>query len=165
MAIKAKASPQLFKEVADKASEILNDEISKGLAYLGEQCVKRIREDRTNWQDQTGNLRSSIGYAVCNYGRTLFESQFESVTGKTGTGTSGSQTGKNYVETLAKQYADVYTLVVVAGMDYSEYLELKGYDVLQGTEVWAKAEIDKVINVYYRRAERRIQDLINKMLR
>lgn len=164
MAVKCNTSTKAIRELTIKAAEILNEELSKGLAYLGEACVKRIRDDKSNWTDWSGNLRSSIGYAVCNYGRTLIKSKFESVTGTTGDGTAGSQAGKDYIEQLASQYTDVYVLVVVAGMDYAEYLELvHGRDVLQGTEVWAKTEVDKVLKVFQGRAERRINKLIREL--
>ena len=164
MAIKCKTSTDSIKNVTAKAADILNEEMANALSYLGEECVKRIRENPDNWQDQTGNLRSSIGYAVCNYGRSLFKSKFEKVIGKDGNGSTGSLQGQEYVEQLAQKYTDVYTLVVVAGMDYAEYLELcLGRDVLQGTEVWAKAEIEKVVDVFYKRAERKINALIKAM--
>lgn len=146
-----------FGIVMDKAVEIIREEMEAGLAYLGEECVKRIREQgRPNdWEDQTGNLRSSIGYAVFEYGREVFKSAFKPVNGAV----DGSQKGSEYVDSLAQKYADVYALVVVAGMDYANYVETKR-DVLAGTELWAKGRIEKVLEKFKQRAEKRISALL-----
>lgn len=141
----------------DKAVEIIREEMMNGLAYLGNECVKRIREQgrEGDWKDRTSNLRSSIGYAVYDYGREVFKSAFEPVNGAT----EGSSKGKEYVDTLAKQYAQTYALVVVAGMDYAGIVEQKR-DVLASTELWAKARIEKVLEKFKKKAEVRISALM-----
>ena len=69
-------------QIFDNVQKIWYEEMSEGLAYLGEQCEKRIRQDHpNNWTDQTGNLRSSIGYAVYEYGKNLFKGTFQTVNG------------------------------------------------------------------------------------
>ena len=42
----------------------------RALAYLGEQCVKKVRDrsGKESWYDQTGNLRSSVGYVIAKNG-------------------------------------------------------------------------------------------------
>ena len=48
----------------------------RALSKLGEQCVTKIR-DRAgdkSWYDQTGNLRSSVGYVIA-HNRTSFNTQ------------------------------------------------------------------------------------------
>ena len=57
--------------VIHRSMEIIREEVMRALSYLGEVCVRKIK-DRTaqeSWIDQTGNLRSSIGYAIYEYGR------------------------------------------------------------------------------------------------
>ena len=48
------------------------------------------------------------------------------------------------VKELAKEYSNVFALVVIAAMNYAEYVEaIEGKDVLASTELWAKAEVEK----------------------
>lgn len=158
----ANVSPEeAVRRILDKAADIIMEEMMNGLAYVGEECVKRIREQGRpgDWKDQTGNLRSSIGYTVYEHGKKMFGSAFEPVTGSGGTGTEGSEKGKKYVEELASKYADTYALVVVAGMDYAEYVETKR-DVLASTELYAKGRIEQVLKVFKQRAEQRISALM-----
>ena len=45
----------------------------RALSYLGEQCVRvaRDRAPELSWIDQTGNLRSSIGYIITHNKLTM----------------------------------------------------------------------------------------------
>lgn len=144
----------------NQAAEILKEESMQELARLGEECIKRIREDHPgDWTDRTGNLRSSTGYAVMEYGREYFKSAFEAVGG----GTEGSATGQQYVEEIAQKYADTYALVVVAGMSYAEHVESKGYDVISGAELWAKSVLEQRMKRAMSRAEKRINRIFNSL--
>ena len=120
---------------------IISEEIIRALSYLGESCVRAIRDRSADdsWYDRTGNLRSSIGYAVIEDGRKIIESAFPEVKA---TAKEGAAAGKKMIDELAKEYARTYALVVVAGMEYAEYVEaMKNKDVLASTEVWAKSKI------------------------
>lgn len=123
------------------AFTIIRNEVSNALAKLGEECIAKIR-DRSgseSWYDQTGNLRSSIGYAVYDYGWKKVQSSFQTVMG----GSDGSSEGRKMINNLANEYSKVYALVVVAGMNYAKYVEsLENKDVLASTELWAKGVID-----------------------
>lgn len=121
--------------------EIINKEIRDTLAFLCEQSVKRIRDrsSEESWIDDTGNLRSSIGYAIYEYGRTKIESAFPVVR----EGTEGAQLGREYVQDLAGLFATAYAAVVVAAMEYAEYVEAKKTkDVLASTHQWAKEKFE-----------------------
>lgn len=166
MGVKLKGGFDSFYKAFDEAERIMAEEIQLGLSHLGEECVKRIRErtiEEGSWRDQTGNLRSSIGYAVMDHGYKAISSAFGTVVGPNGDGNQGAEIGKRYVNELASQYAEVYALVVVAGMDYAKPLEAKGIDVLSGTQLWAEAEVEKYMKVYVGRAERRIKALLKKI--
>ena len=140
----------------DKAPDILREEIIAQLAYLGDECVTMAREDHPgNWSDQTGNLRSSIGYAIFDHGQEVMQSAFQQVQ----QGAEGTQKGKEYVKTLASKYAQTYALVVVAGMDYADFVELKR-DVLQGAEARAKQVCDARIRRAVETAVKRINRLM-----
>jgi len=121
MGVKVSASPHDIAEYYESVLTIIHDEIVRTLSYLGEEAVKKVRNrpGEASWFDQTGNLRSSIGYAVAAYGKTQIESAFEAVKG----GSEGSSKGRQYVEELIQQYSDTYALIVVAGMNYAERVE------------------------------------------
>lgn len=141
-----------------KAAKIIFDRVQYNLNYLGLQCVKRIR-DRSgdeSWYDQTGNLRSSIGYAIYSYGMKQIESAFDSVLG----GSEGSQKGKKMVEDLSSKYSDTYALVVVAAMEYADYVEsIDSKDVLASTEIYAKSQVNRYLEKAIKEAEKEIQRL------
>ena len=155
MAVKMTGEERVVQAL-DMGAAILREEIIMQLAYLGEECVKMAREDHPgNWKDQTGNLRSSVGYAIFDYGQEVMQSAFQQVQ----QGTEGTQKGKEYVKTLASKYAQTYALVVVAGMDYADFVELKR-DVLQGAEARAKQVCDARIRRAVETAVKRINRLM-----
>lgn len=158
MGIEQKFSNKKLDQLLQEIPNILSQEIIRSFSYLGEECIRKVR-DRSgddSWYDQTGNLRSSIGYAVIEDGRKIIESAFRTVKN----GTQGANEGKKMIDELASQYAKTYALVVVAGMDYAEYVEaMKGKDVLASTEIWAKLEINKYLEKSLERAYGRISKL------
>lgn len=159
MPINCKGNVQKIDAILKKIAEIVMKTLHDTFAYLGEQCVVRIRDRSAeeSWIDQTGNLRSSIGYAVLDRGRKVIESSFNVILG----GTEGPVESRKYIDELARQYAETYALVVVAGMSYAEYVEaIDGKDVLASTELWAKAKIGD----YIRRAQDKAIKEINKLL-
>ena len=139
-----------------KAAKIIFDRAQYNLNYLGLLCIKRIR-DRSgdeSWYDQTGNLRSSIGYAIYSYGRKQIESAFDSVLGSS----EGSEKGRKMVADLASKYSDTYALVVVAAMEYADYVEaIDSKDVLASTEIYAKREVERYLQKAIKEAEKEIQ--------
>lgn len=116
----------------------------RALSSLGEQCVT-VARDRTpelSWIDHTGNLRSSIGYIITHKGNIIQYSDFQQVK----QGSEGVKTGRNFAEEIAKQFSSEYVLVVVAGMNYAEYVEaMDNKDVLATPELVAKKELPKMI--------------------
>lgn len=141
-----------------KILDIIYQEVTRSLAYLGEQTITYIR-DRSgvdSWFDQTGNLRSSIGYAIFQEGKKVIGSTFESVLN----GSAGSSAGQAYINSLASKYADAFALVVVAGMDYADYVEaMERKDVLAGGALQARQKIDKYLEIAKSRAIAKINAL------
>lgn len=159
MGIKRTQSSVSLTKYFLKSQSIIATEIKKTLSRLGEKCNKRIRDRaaKDSWKDQTGNLRSSIGYAIYSYGKVEIESAFNVVKD----GTEGHQTGLKMVEELARQFADTYALVVLAGMDYaSDVEEIETKDVLASTELWAKS----VISSEMEKAKEKAMNKINKLI-
>lgn len=176
-------------EFIDGCIAIADEEIIQTLAYLGEQCVKRIRDRsaKESWYDQTGNLRSSIGYIILDDGNTIVDFGFDSSFGKPerktkvefitkdgktvsftatqpGGGQEGARKGQEYAKTLISQYSDGYALIVVAGMEYAEYVEaMENKDVLASTELWARNMMNEHIEKTRIKIERRIAKLQNQL--
>lgn len=156
--IRLVTSMNAIDDLFAKAAKILFQRIQYNLSYLGTSCVTRVR-DRTgseSWYDQTGNLRSSIGFAIYSYGQKQIESAFDSVLG----GQEGSSKGKKMVTDLASLYSDTYALVVIAAMDYAEFVEaIESKDVLASTEIWAKQQVNRYLQKAIKEAENEIQKL------
>ena len=112
----------------------------RALSKLGEQCVTKIR-DRAgdkSWYDQTGNLRSSVGYVIAHNKNIIQYSTFNQVN----QGSEGVKTGKDLAKELAKRYSNNYVLIVVAEMNYAEFVEaMDNKDVLASTELWAREQV------------------------
>lgn len=154
--IRLVTSQKAIDELFAKAANIIFDRVQYNLNYLGLLCIKRIR-DRSgdeSWYDQTGNLRSSIGYAIYSYGRKQIESAFDYVLGSS----EGSEKGRKMVADLASKYSDTYALVVVAAMEYADYVEtIDSKDVLASTEIYAKSEVNRYLEKAIKEAEKEIQ--------
>lgn len=118
------------------------------LQRLGEMCVTQARSvpPSVGFHDQTGNLRSSIGYMVFVDGVSVHQSTFEQVSPqaahKDGVTYDGGKKGEAYCREIGKNTTGV-CLVVVAGMDYATYVESKGRDVLTSAEHLAEQELPK----------------------
>lgn len=137
------------------ASQIIFDNIKTALAKLGEECVTKVRDRsaKESWIDRTGNLRSSVGYAIYDHGREFVKSAFAVVK----EGSKGKSVGEQMINSLANQYADVYAFVVVAAMNYADYVEsLENKDVLASTELWARSVVET-------RIKTAIDNAINKI--
>lgn len=115
----------------------------KRLQYLGEMCVKHAREVPASigFTDQTGNLRSSIGYVVFKDGVAVRESYSQ-----VKDGSEGVSAGVNLAKKVGLKYTEGISLVVTAGMKYAIYLESKGRDVLTSAESLAKQELPKMVD-------------------
>lgn len=116
----------------------------RALAYLGEQCVMKARDrsGEESWFDQSGNLRSSIGYVIAQHGKIVKYSAFNQVM----SGSDGTRVGKELAEELVRNYSNDYVLIVVAGMNYAELVEaMDNKDVLASTELWVRKELPNMM--------------------
>ena len=78
----------------------------RALSYLGEQCVSRVRNRGGNksWYDQSGNLRSSVGYVIAYNGSIIQYSDFNQIK----QGSEGVTVGKKLAEELVKRYSSCW---------------------------------------------------------
>lgn len=108
---------------------------------LGEMCVNHARNvpQDQGFQDQTGNLRSSIGYMVFVDGVALHQ-MFEQVK----EGSEGAKAGEALAQKVGSEQKGV-CLVVTAGMNYAMYLEAKGRDVITSAEHLAERELPRML--------------------
>ena len=103
------------------------------LCYVGEQCIIEARDGGT-YTDQTGNLRSSIGYAVIWDGKVVQRDFIDKIK----QGDKGVSDGNEYLSKCIKgRRRKGIVLIVTAGMNYAEYVEAKGFNVLTSAELKA----------------------------
>lgn len=137
MGIKPNFTRDDIKARCDAFIEAVKKKEIDRMMMLGEKCVIHAREvpPEIGFHDQTGNLRSSIGYAVFVDGVAV-HSAYE----QTLNGSIGVKVG----EALAKKVGETTTgvcLVVTAGMNYAVYVESKGRDVIASAEQLAIREL------------------------
>lgn len=108
----------------------------------GEEVLNAARSTQS-YKDQTGNLRSSIGYVVVCDGQIVQMSEF-SLSDKGSDRVTGQQTGKSYIRQLAAKYPSGIALIVVAGMNYAVHVQ-KRFDVLDSAELKAEEIIPQLL--------------------
>lgn len=144
MGIRMTTSASAIDAFLRRAAAKIQENVLKALSKLGDESVARIRNRsaKESWIDHTGNLRSSIGFAVYEQGVKFMESAFAQVL----SGSDGSSKGKKMINDLAKEYSKVFALVVVAGMEYAGEVEaLESKDVLTSTRLWATSVVEQRI--------------------
>lgn len=120
--------------------EIWRKLIIRNLLYVGEQVLNAARST-DSYKDQTGNLRSSLGYVLVEDGQIVKFSSFETVK----QGQDGSKAGAEYAKQLAAQYPTGIVLIVCAGMNYAAYVSAKGYDVQDSAELLAERLVPQML--------------------
>ena len=137
-----------FKQITPKADveAYLKDQLAKReksiirtLNFVGITC---INEARTNgdYIDQTGNLRSSIGYAIIQNGVVVNQSRFEQVKD----GREGKKEGAELLSDFIGRNTQGIVLIVVAGMNYAAYVETNR-NVITSAELLAEDLVPKLL--------------------
>lgn len=130
------------KEAILKRLDSYRKAVIERLKQAGEKFVNFARLSG-RYTDQTGNLRSSVGYILLYNGVTISE-DFKQVK----SGSEGVSKGKQ--EALNNAPKTGYALVCVAGMEYAAAVEAKGRDVITGSsqivEGWLKNALDNLKN-------------------
>lgn len=127
-------------EFFEKRIQATEQLLVRNMCYVGERCVNTARSSHT-YRDQTGNLSSSIGYAVSVDGVIVNCSSFQVVL----KGSQGAQDGKEYVKELISKFPKGIVLVIVAGKNYAVYVSDKGYDVLDSAETLAETLVPRMM--------------------
>jgi len=99
------------------------------LKYAGETFVKNARENR-QFQDDTGNLQSSIGYVIVKDRKIVFKA-LRGI-GKSPT-SKGTEAAERLAEAIMINLPKGFSLIGLAGMEYGIYVEAMGIDVITGS--------------------------------
>lgn len=154
MAIKCKTQLSEIKDYISRSVERIDKVVIRNLQRLGEECVIYVknRTGEESWYDQTGNLRSSIGYVIAMDGKIVRTGGFSQVLN----GSEGPTEGKQFAKELAEANPGNYVLIVVAGMNYASYVEdMENKDVLASASLFAERKLPNMI--------RRIDEQISKI--
>ena len=136
------AGQQINREI-ESARVRLRKALIRTLSYAGEKLVNIARDTSKagTFKDQSGCLRSSIGYALSYNGKVVSMGNFTTVKG----GGEGSVQGKEYAKQLATKHSQGIALYIVAGRDYASYVEKKGFDVLASANLQADNIVTKLL--------------------
>lgn len=138
------APRNMTKDIEEALRKKLADELNAmvySLYEIGLSAVNTIRQNHA-YKDQSGNLTSSVGCAVVVDGEIMQVSGFEAIKP---TGEEGSKAGQSYVRSLASQFPQGITLIVVAGMNYAAYVERRGIGGMTGGEIFAKQAVEDLL--------------------
>jgi len=91
------------------------------------------------FNDDTGNLRSSIGFILMYYGQIVYQ-DFQLSSGGTDKKT-GLDAGLAYAEKLGRDFPEGWAIITVAGMEYASWVEALGYDVITGSTLGAEKKL------------------------
>ncbi|MCM1066803.1 MAG: hypothetical protein NC418_04415 [Muribaculaceae bacterium] len=130
---------EIDEYIAQQVGRITNALIYN-LQYVGERCLNAARETNS-YKDQTGNLRSSLGYVIASDGKIIKQSNFEVVK----KGGRGAKSGIQFAKEVVRQFPEGVVLVMVAGMNYASYVAAKGYNVLDSAELLADKLVPKIL--------------------
>ncbi len=142
MGIKANFTSDTIRSRFEKFLQAIERQQIEKLQYLGELCVKHARTIPANigFTDDTGNLRSSIGYMVFKDGVAIHEGYSQ-----TKEGSEGTRAGQRLAKKVGSKHSKGLVLVVTAGMNYAVHVESKDRDVLTSAESLARQELPKMI--------------------
>lgn len=132
-----------MSEIDDYIAEQLKritDAILYNLQYVGERCLNTARQTNS-YKDQTGNLRSSLGYVIAMDGKIVHNSTFEIVKD----GGDGKKSGIQFAKEIVRQFPEGIVFVVVAGMHYAQYVSATGRDVIDSAELLADKLVPQIL--------------------
>lgn len=136
----------IIASFAMKAEEIMQNDAINILTRLA-NALLNYAQTRHAFKNQTFNLEDSYGYAIYYNGNIVKKTLSESVASKPKIHDFEVWSGKDAASSFIDRYPaeDGYTLVVVAGMFYAEWVEkLHRLDVLTGSFNLAQTEIEKL---------------------
>lgn len=117
------------------------------MRVVGEDAVNEARSyaKDNDWQDVTGNLRSSIGYVISLNGKTIDAAFDADIQGPQPKPKDGRKVGRELAIDISRGLPEL-ALVIVAGMNYAVAVESRGRNVLTSAEIKAKLDLQKFLN-------------------
>ena len=116
--------------------------IEKSLIYYLGVFVAELEnhaKESAGYDDQTSNLKSSIGGAVLKDGKPITYKGFKGEQ-------KGVSVGLDFIKSIMSNYSNGYTILIVAGMEYASPLEnYLGRNVLKETELKMQRELPDVM--------------------
>jgi hypothetical protein len=140
------------KKVIDKALREFGERAEKAIIFNMEALVAELENHAklsAGYEDQTSNLKGSIGGAVLKDGKPISYKGFDSG------GSEGRKTGLEYINSLITlDKSKGYVIIIVAGMEYAAYVEdIHNLNVLKKSELKMKRELPKMLNRMKRKLE------------
>ena len=118
-----------------------NEMMQIGLEFVQDARLKT--KSQGGFDDDTGNLRSSIGFILMYDGEIVHE-DFELST-RGSEKHQGLETSRAKAMELGQENPKGWVIVTVAGMEYASWVEAKGYDVISGSTLGAEAKLQKAL--------------------
>lgn len=137
MGLRALTNSTQIQKSIEKAKAIMHKKVINVLARIGEMGVNYARKNGS-YKDQTGNLRSSIGYLIVHNGRVV-KDVFD------GKNETGRYKGNQKAVQMIRLFQTDFAVIIVAGMNYAAAVEARGYDVLSGSEIFTKQKFPELI--------------------
>jgi len=123
MGLKIELDIKHFRKEMDQLAAEIDKDIFESLQQAGEDFVtgaRNMKKSEGGFGDVTGNLRSSIGYAIRRNGEIIF--------GNFDGNSTGVAAAKRAIDEVEKNKG--LQLIGVAGMDYATHVESKGLNVI-----------------------------------
>ena len=140
MALKLKNIQQLRNHISEQANDI-ESTLLYNLEYLVAELQNHAKKS-AEYNDQTGNLKSSIGGVVLKDNKPISYTGFQVVK----KGKEGTVIGSDFLTEQIKNASKGYVLLLVAGMEYATYVEnFHNLNVLKKTELYAAIEMPKIV--------------------
>lgn len=161
--IVSKTDMRKLKKGLEAKMKGIADFIISRLSQIGEECV-RIARESGDYNDITGNLRSSIGYVILYDGKPVQGGDFAAVPVQPGIrnikmpdgsirkikvggdGAAGQRAGQELLEKLQAKFPWGIVLIVCAGMKYAAYVEAVHHkDVLTSAEQECESMVSELL--------------------
>lgn len=132
----------------DKFQDRAEEKILKLLQAGGEKFVEIARKNGS-YHDQTGNLRSSVGYVIAKDGDIIVANFEKSEKGTEGV--KGMSKGRQLATEVSLSYTGGYILVGVAGMDYAVSVEARGNEVVTGASIQCNEYLKEALQSVFKK--------------
>ena len=146
--MKAQFTSKDIQDFLQMKKKRLEAAILEALKFVGEEFITICRENGT-YTDQTGNLRSSIGYMIFQNGQVVFESF-------PGSNAPAVEIARRVALDAAQRLGgNGFLFVGVAGMEYAASVEARGFDVISMGSIRAADALRRAMERIKRKANRR----------